>query len=162
MSLNKVKPGIFSDTSADVKWSFRPLLVWMRLISIDLLDYRDDIPSRDVSIWRWISRFYCYFAWLSTTTLVILLFYFGFQGMISEDWSQISTWNWAIDLANIGSHSLAVHTVATFVIAKRWNDLRQCMATTQSLLLPESDVKIRKLSILAVVYIISLVRILSR
>lgn len=150
----KVQPTI-PLLSRDVNWSLRPLLVWMRLISIDLLD-----SPRQKSNFRetvnWIYR--------STSLLLTILVHFAvicfivlFKSTATHNTlGQTPTWNLFIDIFNMAIHCIAVHALIYSVLIKKWNTLHHSM--TQHQLNGDKGNKTRRLSIWAVIYIIISVR----
>lgn len=148
MFSRKIKP---LDSSADLNWSIRPLLVWMRLISIDLLKNENSgFP------WRWIRLIYRYISWLSTILvhLSIILFLFMSKNDSLQHWARISTWNLVIDITNMAVRCIGVHTFVNFILTSNWDALNRSLIVTNELQIGINYLKIRHLSIIGVVYII--------
>lgn len=139
------------NSSADLNKSIRPLLVWMRFISIDLL--RDGTSK---SLCRWIGLIYRYLAWLSTILvhLSIILFLFMSKNPSLQQWASISTWNLVIDISNMAVRCIGVHSSIHFILTNNWNDLHRSLIVTNELQIKINYSKTRQLSIIGVIYVV--------
>lgn len=143
--------------STDVERILRPLLIWMRLISIDLPIDRKPTKCRQSLSWIYLNL-----AWLLTFMVhlsSILYTALLFKNPAPTRWGTTLTWNVFIDIANMTCHSVAVHTSVYLFLVKRWNKLQQNLITSEQYnVRVVGKTKIQYFCLFGVFYIISMVK----
>lgn len=161
MFQTKINP-LFSDSSVgtDVNKSLQPLLIWMRIISIDLSNERKSSVSCCSIVCRWISLIYSNSTWLMTVGVHLSIFsiLFASKNPALQEWAKISTWNLLIDIVNMTVHSIGVHSSIHFILNNRWNKLEQSLNVTNKKQLDGHvtfpTTRILEFSAIAVLYVI--------
>ncbi len=113
-------------------WSIRPLIIWLRIIGVDLPDISTPSTQRN----RWLSSGYRAFCFLLHASCQInilrYLFNTGLQVFLyqTDDLGFGSTtvlWNWIIDFTNYTINGIATHLALLTVIRLQWiNMLEIC------------------------------------
>lgn len=148
----KVKPvKVIISNSSSIDRSLKPLLVWMQLISIDLLNsYKPTLGCRGISYLIYQNVLLLATITVNVGMIAFLIIYHS--SATPEAFGQTPTWNFFIDVFNTAIHCIAVHVLISFVLMKKWNKLYQSLRVNEHLF--DGDDSNRRLSIFAVIYII--------
>ena len=143
-----------------VNSGLKPILIVMRLISVDLNSSSDDYDiAKKENPWtrkQWYV-IYRYTAWLLTISSHSFLLYFIFNETTHlTNWMQVSTWNLFIDVTNMTVHCVGVHTLVCFTFIKKWKQVQRHMIKLESHIgvTLASNVKLQNFTIIAIAYVI--------
>ena len=154
-----------------MSWSFRPILIWIRWIGIDI---RED--DKHKSRWQ-IYGLLCLLFNLACEADVLNflrrpeLYYYSRPSEMdyslsnSTDFNRAeynsitSSWNGIIDFTNYAVHSIGSQLLLLTVIRPRWGNLMAILKRCESQLGDAKDfyVNMRKMSIFGVIYVIVMV-----
>ena len=149
-----------------LEWSIRPLVIWIRILGVDL---PADISNSIYSCCR------CGFILLRIYGVICLLFRaigeiekclfflyckkttFERVGGVNYEWTTTATWNVIIDFTNYAVRSLGIHVMLVTVIRTRWiHFLMEISQRSTFVFTDENYVRLRRISFLGVVYVILL------
>lgn len=143
-------------------WSLKPIIVYLKLIGIDLEKDNRTTSSR-------FGFYKCYSAACLVSTIAFSVAYFNY-GVLNDiesivAWysmeknagylsSEASRWNIVIDFTNYSLHMALSHILLKFVIEKRWNSIVKRFKLFENSLQKNFDIyqSIRRKSILAITY----------
>lgn len=163
-SLKESKGRPLAATKRCWAWSIRPLILWMRIIGVDL----SDASSHSRRQHRWLIHIYGVVCFLTHTfSQVNVVYYLVFErDCLSNGQNDLlviydtvtATWNWIIDFVNYAVYGIAIHFMSLTLIRHRWNGLQNNFQHLQIVFTDESYyVKLRKVSLFSVAYVIILV-----
>ncbi|EFX87880.1 hypothetical protein DAPPUDRAFT_346911 [Daphnia pulex] len=142
-------------------WSVQPLVTWAKWLGIDLSDLSSG-GRKKVS--RWFVLYSVFVLLISVSLQLPCLSYiinnhkeisvtFTIENSYNSD---TFSWNTAMDYVNFAVHSLATHVIFLSVFRARWNLLGETFQNLESFLKFSFFDRIRKASILGLVWIILL------
>lgn len=143
-------------------WSVRPIVVWTECLSVGFLN---GSRSKTSSVRSCLVLYGLISLSINITGQVMCLnFIFGNIHQLSHSYvkeieasSKVLAWNTAIDFSNFSAHSVGAHIALIFVVGPRWKSLIMTCQNLECLFNLDYLVKIRKLSILCLTYVITLV-----
>ena len=146
----------------DWLWSVQPLVNWLKWIGIDLNSHN--------AVWRkwWFAlyRIVCPLMFLSGEVYCLHEVLTNFKQFsivyITDGFnSDAFAWNVAIDYTNFAIHCTGSHLVLLFVVRTRWCSLEKTFQRLQSFLDIDFFTRIRRASILSLIYVIVAVCIIE-
>jgi hypothetical protein len=162
-SLDKTADGQSPTSTISWSWSIRPLVIWIRILGVDLPDISNSLTRRYQ--WRlWIYGVICFFSHaIGELDIIYFLHYksracFERAGGVNYG-TTTATWNTIIDYTNYAVHALAIHTVLVTVIRMRWIDLTEIFHRSSLVFTDENYVRLRRMSFFGVIYVILLVSV---
>ena len=144
----------------DWLWSVQPLLTWFRYLGVDLLhaDQENSCPC------FLIYRLFCLLLSIGNQVFCLCYVYNNVKNVsdkfISDKGfnSDTFTWNSSIDYVNYAFHSIGCHLVLLCVVRTRFSSLVTSFQRLESFLNRDVVDAIRKICILAIFYVIIVVR----
>ena len=145
----------------DFDWSIRPIITFMRIVGLDLN------WSMSTLIWRrWSSVFFGLLVLVSNVVfgmyLMVVLAINISRVSNLYGWADSQSWTSSlhtfIDFANYTFHTLSVHLIVCSFSRKRWPELIASVQSVQSHLKAIPCVRLRKLSIALLLYVLTTVR----
>jgi hypothetical protein len=144
-------------------WSIRPLIIWLRIIGVDLPD--TSTPSTQRNRWHIsVYRAFCFLLHASCQINILrYLFNTGLQVFLYQTddlgfGTTTANWNWIIDFTNYTIHGVGIHLVLLTVIRFQWIDTMEIFQRLNAIFTEENYIGIRKISYCGVIYVIVLVR----
>ncbi|EFX88066.1 hypothetical protein DAPPUDRAFT_311619 [Daphnia pulex] len=143
-------------------WSIRPLIIWLRIIGVDLPD--TSTPSTQRNRWHIsVYRAFCFLLHASCQINILrYLFNTGLQVFLYQTddlgfGTTTANWNWIIDFTNYTIHGVGIHLVLLTVIRFQWIDTMEIFQRLNAIFTEENYIGIRKISYWGVIYVIVLI-----
>ena len=149
------------------EWSIRPMIIWLRIIGVDLSGC-SAISSVQRNR-RWlilVYRIFCFLCHISSRIhilhywspmLLIALSHNQTDSVISYLDSSTAKWNMIIDLANYLIHDIGIHLILLTFIRAQWVNTMEIFQRLNVIFTAENYILMRKISFGGVIYVISLV-----
>ncbi|EFX88065.1 hypothetical protein DAPPUDRAFT_346837 [Daphnia pulex] len=143
-------------------WSIRPLIIWARILGVDLSDVS---PSSDSHQWLTVAYgIFCFLLHISGEINSIYYLYTTQTVHVSLEQSYgllfvttTATWNWTIDFINYVAHGIGVHVILVTVVQAQWKDLMKIFQRLQEEFPDANYIQIRRLSLFGVAYVILMI-----
>lgn len=145
-------------------WSIRPLILWMRILGVDLPDASTSSSRRH----RWPMYIYglvCFSTHAFSQVNIVHSLVFKREYINCNDNPDglplydtvTATWNWIIDFINYAVYGIGIHFMLLTLIRLRWNGLGNTFHPYQNVFTDENYDRLRKVSSFCVAYVILLV-----
>ncbi len=151
------------------EWSIRPMIIWLRIIGVDLPGCSTSSVQRNR---RWLILVYRVICFLFHIFCQIHILHFMYPMLLrallnnqidnlisSLDTSSTAIWNMIIDFANYSIHGIGIHLILLTVIRVQWIDTIKTFQRLNIIFADENWIRIRKISFVGVIYVILQVRI---
>lgn len=150
-------------------WSIQPLVIWLRILGIDLIPDVSRGSSSSTRLKRWTMYSYGTLCFLCHLFWQIDILYFlhvhrvrvSFEIIGGSD-TVTSLWNVIIDFSNYAIFSVGSHLLMLTVIRWRWKLMIQGIQCWRFAFNDHTYVIIRRMSCFGVIYIIVLVRFIKK
>ena len=143
----------------DLDWSFGPILRWLRLIGVDLNSYES--PSIRQRVYQ-LSLFGC-----NVLLQVAFVFHLAADDKKESVWiigkqkTLTFYWTFMTDMINVSLNAVVTHFLLLFYVGKRWKNLNASIKTVKEHFDADLKVKLRRMSVVAVVYVIVTVQYIT-
>jgi len=148
-------------------YSLRPILFWIRCLGIDLLQDQRNRHVCCLPYWLWWLVYRLLALSLNLTSQIDVLYFLKNPELYisassdGEIESATFTWNRIIDYTNHVVHGIGSHLILLIVIRSRWNQLLEALRRCEHMMDPNFYVRLRKITIFGVAYIVLLVKYLK-
>lgn len=137
----------------------RPLVLWVRLLGIDLSLGKTNTRASKHRKWFIICyTITCLLANVSCQLNVIIYIFLNFSNFSLDGKNQLKTvtssWNAIADFINYAIHGVGGHLILLTVIRSRWTNLVQSFQHLDKSLAPKFFAKLRCITIFSVAFII--------
>ena len=153
---SRVEP---QNLAQDFRFGFSPILNWFRIIGLDLKKSR----SKKCRIFFKVYRFGWFLSCVSFN--LILVIYLSNKTDETYDWmeeertSQTFSTIYFLDSISDVIHPMGLHILLLFPFKRRWNDLWNSLDAMRQFVAADLNDKLRKISSIGVVYIITSVQL---
>lgn len=142
-------------------WSMQPLVIWIRILGIDIPNNSTTTTSR----YRWFVIFYGTLCFLIHVGCQVDILYFVMSKSLQNsveisgysETTVTATWNTVTDFINYTIYALGGHLVLLIVIRPRWTKMTQCFQRSQLIFNEESFIRLRYITVFGVGYIVTMV-----
>lgn len=151
-------------TDTEVKrywiWCMQPLTIWIRVLGVDVPTFSTKC-SQSPRCYKSFARFYTALCFTIHIISHCNIFYIFWMNILPESeksgYSTTFMWNQFIDYVNYAVVSMGNYLVLLIIIKKRWTVMMESFQRVQ-FAFNDDYIRIRKLSVLGLTYIILLVR----
>jgi hypothetical protein len=150
--------------SMDLNFMLSPFFCWMEVFGVR------PCPPKG-SKFRWfcwfLYRWGCFLLTIAVITIDILYLKWNAKDIVaslsmSQHPTKTFSWNVYIDYVNTMVHIVSTHLFLFLILFKNWNGLQDVLHQLRNYWNLEYQVKVRKMSIVAIIYIIILVSFSKR
>ena len=146
-------------------WSIRPLILWMRILGVDLPDASTSSSRRHRWLLMSIYGLVCFSTHAFSQVNIVHSLVFKREYINCNDNPDglplydtvTATWNWIIDFINYAVYGIGIHFMLLTLIRLRWNGLGNTFHQYQNVFTDENYDRLRKVSSICVAYVILLV-----
>lgn len=141
------------------EWSIRPLILWIRILGVDLPDGN----YRRHRWWMYVYGGICFSSHAISQCDILHFVLYEWKQVNNQESGELihgtitATWNWIVDFMNYAIYGVGINFMLLTLIRLRWNRLKKSFQHFKIIFTEENYVRIRQMSSFSVIYAILLV-----